>query len=92
MINPLLKTASSPILKSRIVAGTFQVCSIYLLAVFFWMTLLMTSRTWGLTAELAEAVRVGHKLLDTETDFAPHQIEKCFTPAIITLARGWNQL
>ncbi|MDP7278926.1 MAG: hypothetical protein QGG39_03470, partial [Candidatus Poribacteria bacterium] len=52
----------------------------------------MTPRTWGLTAELAEAVRVGHKLLDTETDFAPHQIEKCFTPAIITLARGWNQL
>ena len=95
MINPLLKIVPSPTLKRRIMAGTFQAYSIYLiylLVTFFWMTLLVTPRTWGLTAELAEAVRVGHKLLDTETDFAPHQIEKCFTPAIITLARGWNQL
>ena len=60
--------------------------------VFFASTTLGLDLTWGLTSELAEAVRVGRKLLDTTTDFAPHQIEKCFTPAIIALARGWNQL
>ena len=59
---------------------------------FFALMTISLNLAWGLTAELAEAVRVGRKLLDTTTDFAPYQIEKCFTPAIVTLARDWNQL
>ncbi|MCH2576244.1 hypothetical protein MK131_15805, partial [Candidatus Poribacteria bacterium] len=51
---------------------------------FFASITISLNLAWGLTAELAESVRVGRKLLDRTSDFAPYQIEKCFTPAIVT--------
>ncbi|HIO50291.1 TPA: hypothetical protein EYN23_23485, partial [Candidatus Poribacteria bacterium] len=42
--------------------------------------------------QLAEAVRVARKYLSSNRDFAPHEIEKCFTGGMVTLAQNWDLL
>ena len=44
------------------------------------------------STQLAEAIRVARKYLNSDRNFASHEIEKCFTGGMATLAQNWDVL
>ena len=44
------------------------------------------------STQLVEAIRVARKYLNSNRDFASHEIEKCFTGGMVTLAQNWDVL
>ena len=66
-------------------------------AIFLVFVLAMTPFSISLaqrvsSTQLVEAIRVARKYLNSNRDFASHEIEKCFTGGMVTLAQNWDVL